>query len=127
MKVSEYIDTVNRRYKKGKIKEKSYRGDLKNLLESLLPNISVTNNHMSIRCEGPNLTISQKGLPIGYIKTTDFGTDLNEIDGIEAVGRYKSSLSNLITTNYIDFQWFKNGVLITSFSIGEINGSIAMK
>jgi hypothetical protein len=117
MKVSEYIDTVNRRFKKGKIKEKSYRGDLNNLLESLLPNISITNNPKSIRCGGPNLTISQKGLPIGYIKTTDFGKDLNEIDGIEAVRRYKESLSNLITTNYLDFRWYKDGELITSFSL----------
>jgi hypothetical protein len=120
MKVSEYIDTVNRRFKKGKIKEKSYRGDLNNLLESLLPNISITNNPKSIRCGGPNLTISQKGLPIGYIKTTDIGTDLNELDGYDDVRRYKTSLRNLITTNYLDFRWYKNGELITSFSIVDL-------
>ena len=120
MKVSEYIDTVNTRFKKGKIKEKSYRRDLEKLLNTLLPNTSITINPNSIKYGGPTLTVSQNGLPIGFIKTTDLGTDLNELDGIEAVRRHKSSLSNLITTNYIDFQWFKNGSLFTSFSIGEL-------
>ena len=120
MKVSEYIDTVNTRFKKGKIKEKSYRGDLEKLLNTLLPNTSITINPNSIKYGGPNLTVSQNGLPIGFIKTTDLGTDLNQLDGIEAVRRHKSSLSNLITTNYIDFQWFKNGSLFASFSIGEL-------
>jgi hypothetical protein len=121
MKVSEYIDTVNTRFKKGKIKEKFYREDLEKLLNTLLPNTSITINPNSIKYGGPNLTVSQNGLPIGFIKTTDLGTDLNQLDGIEAVRRHKSSLSNLITTNYIDFQWFKNGSLIASFSIGKLN------
>ena len=121
MKVSEYIDTVNTRFKKGKIKEKSYRGDLGKLLNTLLPNTSITINPNSIKYGGPNLTISQNGLPIGFIKTTDLGTDLNELDGTKDVIRHKAYLSNLITTNYIDFQWFRNGSLFTSFSISEIN------
>jgi hypothetical protein len=117
MKVSEYIDTVNTRFKKGKIKEKFYRRDLDKLLDNLLPNTYVTNNPNCIKNGGPNLTISQNGLPIGFIKTTDIGTDLNELDGSEDVRRYKAALSNLITTNYYDFRWYKDGVLIASFSL----------
>lgn len=120
MKVSEYIDSINTRSKKGKTKEKSYRGDLEKLLNTLLPNTSVTKNPKCIKYGGPNLTISQNGLPIGFIKTTDIGTDLNELDGTEDVRRYRASLSNLITTNYIDFNWYKDGELISSFSIEQI-------
>lgn len=91
------------------------------LIESILPNLSVTNEPTSIEYGIPNYVISKEGLPIAYIKTTDIGTDLNELDATEEVRRYKSSLSNLITTNYFDFRWYKDGELITSFSLGEIN------
>ena len=90
---------------------------LSELIESLLPNLSVTNEAMNIEYGTPNYIISEEGLPIAYIKTTDMGTNLNELDGSEDVRRYKESLSNLITTNYKDFRWYKDGELITSFSL----------
>ena len=120
MKVSEYIEKVNNCNKSGVTSENSFRGDLQNLLESLLPNLSVTNEPMSIVYGIPNYVISEDGLPIAYIKTTDKGTDLNELEGSEDVRRYKASLSNLITSNYSDFRWYKDGELITSFSIGSL-------
>ncbi len=94
---------------------------LSELIETLLPNISVTIEPMSIDYGIPNYVISEEGLPFAYIKTTDKGTNLNELEGSEDVRRYKASLSNLITTNYSDFRWYKDGELITSFSIGKLN------
>ena len=93
---------------------------LSELIETLLPNLSVTNEPMSIEYGIPNYVISEEGLPIAYIKTTDIGTDLNELDGSEDVKRYKASLSNLITTNNLDLKWYKDGELIYSFSNGQI-------
>ena len=121
MKVSEYIEKVINSNKLGNTSEHSFRGDLQQLLKTLLPNLSVTNEPMSINYGIPNYVISEEGLPIAYIKTTDKGTNLNELEGSEDVRRYKASLSNLITTNYTDFRWYKDGELITSFSLGEIN------
>ena len=121
MKVSEYFEKVNNSNKSGITSENSFRGDLQNLLETLLPNHSITNEPMSIEYGTPNYIISEEGLPIAYIKTTDIGNDLNELDSSEDVIRYKASLRNLITTNYLDFRWYKDGELITSFSLGELN------
>ena len=94
---------------------------LSELIETLLPNLSITNEPLSIENGFPNYLISKDGLPIAYIKTTDIGNDLNELDSSEDVRRYKESLSNFITTNYKDFRWYRNGELFTSFSLGEIN------
>ncbi len=120
MKVSEYFEKVNNSNKSGITSENSFRGDLHNLLETLLPNLSVTNELLSIEYRTPNYVISEEGLPIAYIKTTDIGTDLNEFDGSEDIRRYKASLSNFITTNFLDFRWYKDGELITSFSIVDL-------
>ena len=120
MKVSEYIEKVNNSNKSGINSENSFSGDLQNLLESLLPNLSVTKEPMSIEYGTLNYIISEEELPIAYIKTTDIGNDLNELDSTEDVIRYKESLSNFITTNYKNFRWYKDGELITTFSIGHI-------
>jgi hypothetical protein len=120
MKVSEYIEKVNNSNKSGITSENGYNGDLQKLLKTLLPNLSVTKEPMCIEYGIPNYIISEEGLPIAYIKTTDIGTDLNELDGSEDVRKYKSSLRNLITTNYLDFRWYKDGELITTFSLGEL-------
>ena len=92
-------------------------------IELIRPNLSVTNEVLSTEYGTPNYIISEEGLPIAYIKTTDIGTDLNELDGSEDVRRYKASLRNLITTNYLDFRWYKDGELITTFSIRQIIGN----
>ena len=120
MKVSEYIEKVINSNKLGNTSEHSIRGDLQQLLKTLLPNLSVTNEPMSIDYGIPNYVISEEGLPIVYIKTTDIGTDLDELDGTEDVRRFKASLSNLITTNYLYFRWYKDGNIITTFSVGQI-------
>ena len=117
MNISEYIEKVNNRAKSEITSEFSFRCDLQKLLKTLLPNLSVANEPMSIEYDIPNYIISKEGLPIAYIKTTDIGTDLNELDGYDDVRRYKTSLRNLITTNYLDFRWYKDGELITSFSL----------
>ena len=123
MKVSEYIDKVNTRYKSGITTEHSFRGDLQNLLETLLPNILVTNEPTRIKCGAPDYILTSKDIPVGYIEAKDLGADLNHKNYVEQFSRYKASLSNLIITNYLDFQLFKDGVLITTFSIGEIKGN----
>ena len=121
MKVSEYFEKVNNSNKLGITSENSFSGELQKLFKTLLPNLSVTNEAMSIEYGTPNYIISEEGLPIAYIKTTEIGNDLNELDGYEDVRRYKASLRNLITTNYLDFRWYKDGELITSFSIDKLN------
>lgn len=123
MKVSEYIAKVNTRFKSGITTEHSFRGDLQNLLETLLPNLLVTNEPTRIKCGAPDYILTLKGIPIGYIEAKDLGADLNHKNYVAQFSRYKASLSNLIITNYLDFQLFKDGVLITTFSIGEIKGN----
>ena len=93
MKVSEYIEKVNNSNKSKINSENSFREDLQQLLKTLLPNLSITNKPMCIEYGIPNYIISEEGLPIAYIKTTDIGTDLNDLDATEE-GRGKTSILN---------------------------------
>jgi hypothetical protein len=54
MNIQDYIDKINTRYQTGITTEHSFRGDLQNLLEQLLPGIIVTNEPTRIKCGAPD-------------------------------------------------------------------------
>src|ERR1035437_7685886 len=123
MIVQEYIDKIHKRYITGISREHSYRGDLQNLLESLAPDVMVTNEPARVACGAPDYIITRKSIPVGYIQAKDIGADLSNKSYKEQFDRYKQSLNNLIITDYLTFQLFIDGVFVTSISIGEIQGS----
>lgn len=125
MTIQSYIDTLNLRYKTGISREHTYRGDLQTLLMSLLPDILVTNEPARVACGAPDYMLTRKDVPVGYIEAKDIGVDLHAKILKEQFDRYKSGLSNLIFTDYLDFHFYKDGVFTTSVSIAKIeNGAI---
>lgn len=120
MTVQEYIDKVNSRYKTGITTELSFRGDLQNLLEHIITDAQVTNEPTRIECGAPDYIITKKEIPIGYIEAKDLGANLNSKSYNEQFKRYRAALPNLIITNYLDFKVYKDGELVTTYSIGAI-------
>ncbi len=128
MTISQYLDKLNRLYKTGLSREHSYRGDLQNLLMAILPDILATNEPARIACGAPDYVLTRKDVPIGYIEAKDIGVDLSSKSLKEQFDRYKAGLSNLIFTDYLDFHFYKEGVLTTSVSLASIeHGSIVPK
>ena len=127
MKVKEYIESINRRYKLGNATEHTYRGDLQNLIESLQPNVKATNEPKRQECGAPDYILTRKDIPVGFIEAKDIGdTDLNGVKKAgnkEQFDRYKSSLNNIIFTDYINFHLYRDGEFVTKVSIGEFTGS----
>jgi len=109
-------------YNSGGATEHSYRGDLQNLTMELLPDILVTNEPTRVSCGAPDYVLTRKGIPVGYIEAKDVGVDLKSKSLKEQFDRYKAGLSNLIITDYLHFQFFKDGEFITEIRIGEVNG-----
>ena len=125
MTIQSYLDTLNLRYKTGISREHTYRGDLQTLLMSLLPDILVTNEPARVACGAPDYMLTRKDVPVGYIEAKDIGVDLHAKILKEQFDRYKSGLSNLIFTDYLDFHFYKDGIFTTSISIAKIeNGAI---
>lgn len=123
MTVQQYLEKINVRFKSGISTEHSYRGDLQILLESLASGVQVTNEPTRIACGAPDYIITKKGIPVGYIEAKDLGIDLHSKTLKEQFDRYRSSLSNLIITDYLDFQLFIDGEFKTSVRIGRIEGN----
>ena len=129
MTLSEYITTINQRFRLGNATEHTFRGDLQHLLESLVTDIRATNEPKRQSCGAPDYIITRGEIPVGFIEAKDIGD--KDLEGKKKTGnqeqfdRYKTGLANLIITDYIDFHFYRDGIFTTKISIGKVeNGSI---
>jgi len=129
MTIQEYVDQLNIKFKSGKATEHSHRGNLEALLQSLLPELIVTNEPKRSDVGAPDYILTKGKIPVGYIEAKDI--DDPDLSGKkknkEQFSRYKGGLPNLIFTDYLDFHLYREGEFITSIRIaevqdGEING-----
>jgi len=124
--ILEYINNLNKLFKTGNAREHSYRGDFQNLLNKIIndKSIIVTNEPARIVDVGaPDFSITKDNIPIGYIEAKDIDKNINDKKYNEQFDRYKNALDNLIITNYIDFNFYKQGKLIKSISIAKIENN----
>jgi len=123
MTIEQYLESVSKRHKLGNATEHSFRGDLQQLIESLAPEISATNEPKRQSCGAPDYILTKKDIPIGFIEAKDIGD--NDLDGAkkasnkEQFNRYKASLNNLLFTDYLDFHLYRDGQFVTKISIAE--------
>ena len=124
MTLEQYIDNINKRYKLGNATEHTFRGDLQQLLESLVPDIRATNEPKRQSCGAPDYILTKKEIPVGFIEAKDIGD--KDLEGAKKTGnkeqfdRYKASLNNLIFTDYLDFHLYIDGIYITKIAIARL-------
>jgi predicted helicase len=124
MNLEQYIDEINKRYKLGNATEHTFRGDLQQLIESLVPTIRATNEPRRQSCGAPDYILTKKDIPVGFIEAKDIGD--KDLEGAKKTGnkeqfdRYKASLNNLIFTDYLDFHLYRDGQFVTKIAIAEL-------
>jgi predicted helicase len=126
MTIQQYLSKVETLYKTGNAREHSYRGDLQNLIMAILPDVLVTNEPARVQCGAPDYVLTRKDIPVGYIEAKDIGVDLGSKTLKEQFDRYKSGLSNLIFTDYMDFHFYKDGELTTKIAIAKIENGVIL-
>ncbi len=123
-----YIDELNKQYKTGLAREHSYRPALKDLLQSLLPKMVVTNEPAHFECGAPDYIIQREKdhLPVFFVEAKDVND--NDLDGRnknahkEQFDRYKQALDYIIFTDYLDFHLYEQGEFLDSVRIAEVKG-----
>jgi len=124
MTIEKYLDNINQRYLLGNATEHTFRGDLQQLIESLVKEIRATNEPKRQSCGAPDYILTRKAIPVGFIEAKDIGD--KDLEGKKKTGnkeqfdRYKASLNNLIFTDYLDFHLYHDGEFITKIAIAEI-------
>ncbi|MCX6160926.1 MAG: N-6 DNA methylase [Ignavibacteriae bacterium] len=127
MTIQQYIENINKRFKLGNATENTFRGDLQQLIESLVPDISATNEPKRQSCGAPDFILTKKDIPVGFIEAKDIGD--KDLEGAKKTGnkeqfdRYKASLNNIIFTDYLDFHLYRDSQFISKIAIAEIQNS----
>lgn len=123
MTIQNYLENINRLFQTGNAREHSYRGDLQTLLANILPSdILVTNEPARVQCGAPDyvLTKGKANIPVGYIEAKDIGVKLDSKTLKEQFDRYRNGLSNLIITDYMQFDFYRDGEKTTTITIAEV-------
>lgn len=123
MTIPEYLANVEKRFQSGIAREHAYRPDLQQLLSTLLPGVDVINEPARVACGAPDYVLNRKDVPVGYIEAKDIGVDLGSKALKEQFDRYKAGLSNLIFTDYLDFHFYKDGVLTAKIAIATYDAA----
>jgi predicted helicase len=122
MTPDQYISNINNRYKAGNATEHTFRGDLQQLIESLVQGVNATNEPKRQSCGAPDYILNRKEIEIGYVEAKDIGdTDMEgKKKNKEQFDRYKKALPNLIFTDYLNFYLYRDGIFVTKIAIAEI-------
>ena len=122
--IKTYIGEVNSQFITGFAREHSYRPALQALLMALLPKYKATNEPARIECGAPDFIITKGDTPMAFVECKDIGDP--DLDGQrqhrEQFNRYKSSLGNIVFTDYLDFHLYVDGEFVDSVRIAEVKG-----
>jgi hypothetical protein len=121
MNIQVYLDNFISDFRKGISSDQLDQKSLKSLFKDYDNIFNVTSDPVFTACGTPRYLILKNNIPIGFINIEPLNQDLGSNELIKKrVHRYRTSLYNFINTNLLEFQFYKNGELLKSVKIAEI-------
>lgn len=119
--IQEFISKVITTYKTGVATEHSYRPALEALFNSLSEGVTALNEPKRVDCGAPDFIIQRREINIGHVEAKDLGIGLRGMKDANKnqQERYRKALPNLIYTNCLDWDFYRNGELIASVTIAD--------
>lgn len=120
--VSDFISSVKKTYATGQATEHSYRSALETLFNALDNEITALNEPRRVQCGAPDFIISKGDIVIGHVEAKDLHIGLRGMKDANKhqQERYKAALPNLIYTNCLDWDFYRNGELVASITIADL-------
>ena len=119
--VSDFISKVQAVHKTGVATEHSYRSALEVLLNGLEEGVTALNEPKRVNCGAPDFIVQRGEFVIGHAEAKDIGLNLRAMKDAnkEQQRRYRKALPNLIYTNYLDWDFYRNGERFESVTIAD--------
>ena len=117
--ISDFISKVQAIQKTEAATEHSYRSAFEGLFASL--GAKALNEPKRVKCGAPDFIVSQGEIVIGHVEAKDLHIPIRGMkDSNKAQQeRYKAALPNLIYTNGLDWDFYRDGNLTTSVTIAD--------
>lgn len=127
MTIQEYIAEVQKQFVTGVAREHTYRPALQQLLSAMLPHLIVSNEPARQSCGAPDYILMRDDdkIPVAFVEAKDIeDSDLvGRKEHKEQFDRYRSSLDNIVFTDYLDFHFYKKTEFVDSVRIAEVKGN----
>lgn len=119
--ISAFLSRVQAVSKTGAATEHSYRPALEALFNSLDEGINALNEPKRVECGAPDFIIQRGEIAIGHVEAKDLNVGLRGMKNTnkDQQDRYRKALPNLIYTNCLDWDFYRNGDLIASVTIAD--------
>ena len=119
--ISDFLFRVQAVYKTGAATEHSYRPALEALFNSLDEDINALNEPKRVECGAPDFIIQRGEIVVGHVEAKDLNIGLRGMKDANKnqQERYRKALPNLIYTNCLDWDFYRNGELIASVTIAD--------
>jgi len=119
--ISDFIARVQATHATGNATEHSYRSAFEALFAALDPAISALNEPKRVKCGAPDFIVSKGDIVIGHVEAKDLHVGLRGMKDANRnqQDRYRAALSNLIYTNGLDWDFYRDGDLVASVTIAD--------
>lgn len=127
--VADFINKVQFVHKTGIAREHAYRPAIHDLLKALGDDLIPVNDPAKSEVGAPDFIILKGTIPIGHLEAKDIDLDIRKLNDTNRrqQDRYKAGLANLIYTNCLDWDFYRDGQLVASVSIGDYSSGIRPK
>ena len=115
--ISDFISKVQTVHATGNATEHSYRSAFEDLFMKL--GVMALNEPKRLKCGAPDFILSKDKIVIGYLEAKDLLTPIRTMKGKNKLQqeRYTAALLNLIYTNGLDWDFYRDGDLKASVTI----------
>lgn len=119
--VTDFLTSVTETHASGIATEHSYRPALQKLINGFERDITALNEPKRIDVGAPDLIVQRKGIALGYVEAKDLHIGLRGMKDANKAQqqRYLKALPNLIYTNCLDWDFYRDGELYASVTVAD--------
>jgi predicted helicase len=120
--ISDFMAKVQAIHATGAATEHSYRSAIEFLFSGLDENTTALNEPKRVKCGAPDFIINQGDIVIGHVEAKDLHIGLRGMKDAnkDQQNRYRKALSNLIYTNCLDWDFYRDGEIYASVTIADM-------
>ncbi len=119
--IAEFLSKVQSVYATGAATEHSYRSSIEDLFAKLGEDITALNEPKRVKCGAPDFIVSEGDIVVGHVEAKDIPVGIRGFKDAnkDQQKRYLAALPNLIYTNCLEWDFYRDGELVASVSIAD--------
>lgn len=123
--IGKFVSDVRKVHATGIATEHSYRSAFEALFKGL--GVTAVNEPKRVRCGAPDFMILRDGIVTGHVEAKDLHVSVRDMKGANESqrDRYRAALPNLIYTNGLDWDFYRDGKLKASVTVADISEGVS--